>query len=343
MHHLRDALLGPSPKGTPDVTSLDCIAKSFQDVRECAARGEFDELRGSAFYGLTWVISDRYCSIGDGVDSLEGFLHELWHVYYQLARHTAHDTSDQDRLVLNIVRTQGLGPLTRPVSGLYGIDIARTVEGTLWNDLPFLATDMTDFWINNCAPLSGTQRLNFASFLAKLASTRVNKDRTCQVALVLFTSTFEVGRDLGNADEPDNGDTHRWIKTLDLTHLLPAACAWIKEAGHVLVQLSEMSWNDCPSTIGQGGKKFVESEFGKRSPTGFTPWRWMYWLKRLYEIQEEAKEANHKVIEDLAADAIMRMCKAVKSRNSGILRAYQNGGDVLHEDEHLVCLKDKGW
>jgi hypothetical protein len=33
--------------------------------------------------------------------------------------------------------------------------IARLTEGTLWNDLPFLVTDMTDLWINNCGPMSG--------------------------------------------------------------------------------------------------------------------------------------------------------------------------------------------
>lgn len=341
MHHLRDALLSPSPKGPPDLTSLDGLAKSMQDTRECAARGEFDELRGKAFYNLTWIISERYCSIGDGIDSLEGYLHNLWYIYCQLARHTPHELPDQDRLILNIVRTQGLGPLTRPVSGLYGIDIARTVEGTLWNDLPFLATDMTDFWITNCATLSGAQRLNLASFLAKLASTRVNKDKVCQVALVLFTSTFEVGRDLRHPDQTDQEDTHRSMRALSMVHLLPAAYAWIKEAGHVLIQLSNVSWNDCPSMIGQGGNKFVESEFGQRSPTGFNPWRLMYWLKRLHEIQEEAKEADEKHIEELAADAISRMCRAIKSRNSGILRAYQNGGGALREDKHLGCLKEK--
>lgn len=341
MHQLRDALLGPSPKGPPDLTGLDKLAKSMQDVRESVARQEFDQLRGSAFYNLTWIISLRYCNIGDGVDALEGYLHELWHIYYQLARHTANNTSEQDRLILNIVRTQGLGPLSRPVTGLYGIDIARTVEGTLWNDLPFLATDMTGFWIDNCAMMSGVQRLNLASFLAKLASTRVNKDRVCQIALVLFNSTFEVGRNLGSTQEPDNEDTHRFISTLDLTQLLPAACAWIKEAGQILVQLSDVSWNDCPSLIGQGGKKFVESELGQRSPTGFTPWRMMYWLKRLHQIQEEAREAKEKSMEDLVTDTISRLSEDIKTRNSGILRCYQNGGDVLLKDEHLACLKDK--
>ena len=340
MHHLRDALLSPSPKGPPELSSLDNSATEMQGVRESIARNEFQVLRGAGFYNRTWIVSHRYCNIGDGVDALEGSLHSLWHIYYQLGRHTAHETTDHDRLVLDIVRIQGLGPLTRPVSGLYGIDIARTADGTLWNDLPFLAADMTDFWINNCASISGIQRLNLASFLAKLASTRVSKDRICQIALVIFSSALEVRQVLGSTEIPDREDTHRSIRTLDLRHLLPAVCVWIKEAGHVLIQLSDLSWNDCPSVIGQGGQKFIESEFGKRSPTGFTPWRWMYWLKRLHEIQEEAKEANEKHLEAQATDAIDRMVRGVKDRNSGILRAYQSGGDVLHQDEHLSCLKD---
>jgi hypothetical protein len=340
MHHLRDALLGPSPKGPPELSMFDRATLDQQDIRECAARGDFKELRGAAFYNRTWIVSDRYCNVGDGVDALEGYLHSLWHIYYQLGRYTSHETSGQDRLVLDILRIQGLGPLTRPVSGLYGIDIARTVEGTLWNDLPFLVTDMTDFWINNCASLSGVQRLNFASFLAKLASTRVSKDRICQIALVLFRSTFEdARRDLCTKEKPDEEDTHRSISSLDIAQLLPAACAWIKEASHTLIQLSDVSWNDCPSTTSQGGQMFIESELGKRSPTGFTPWRLMYWIKRLHEIQEEAKEANEKRLEEYATDAIERMVSQMNERNSGTLRAYENGGDVLHWDKHLLCLK----
>ncbi|KAH8719555.1 hypothetical protein GQ44DRAFT_712237 [Phaeosphaeriaceae sp. PMI808] len=342
MHHLRDTLLGPVPKGPSDITKPDNTVSDEQNVRECIARGELEEVRSGAFTNRTWIISERYCKLGDGVDSLEGYLHSIWHMYYQLGRHTSHETSDQDRLVLDIVRIQGLGPLTRPVSGNYGIDIARTVEGTLWNDLPFLATDMTDFWIKNCAPISSAQRLNLASFLAKLASTRVSKDRLCQIALVLFRATFEERRGLRDTEKLEkqgDEDLSRTIQTLDMGDLLPAACAWISEAGYILIQLSDVSWNDCPSAVGQGGTHFVESELGKRSPTGFTPWRWMYWLKRLHEIKEEAQGANEKIIEEYATDAIDRMTGNVMERNSEILRAYQNGGDDLHQDQHLVCLK----
>lgn len=128
---------------------------------------------------------------------------------------------------------------------------------------------MTEFWIENCASLSGAQRLNFASFLAKLASTRISNDKMCKAVLVVFRNTFEEGRDLRTTDEPDNEDVKRTIRDLDMVHLLPAASAWISEAGYNLIQLSKVCWNDCPGTIWQGGRMFIESEFGKRSPTGF--------------------------------------------------------------------------
>ncbi|KAE8316733.1 hypothetical protein BDV41DRAFT_573625 [Aspergillus transmontanensis] len=138
MYHLRDSLLSPSPKGTPYIGELDSASRDEDDIRASIARGELEELRAVAFHNRTWIISTRYCQTGDAVDSLEGYLHSLWHMYYQLGRHTSHETPGQNRLVLDIIRIQGKGPLTRPVSGVYGIDIARTVEGTLWNDLPFL-------------------------------------------------------------------------------------------------------------------------------------------------------------------------------------------------------------
>lgn len=85
-------------------------------------------------------MSDRYCNVEDGVDSLEGYLHFLWHIYYQLSQHASYEASNHGGLVLDILRIHGKGPWTRPASGVYGIDIARTIEDTLWNDLPFLVT-----------------------------------------------------------------------------------------------------------------------------------------------------------------------------------------------------------
>lgn len=138
---------------------------------------------------------------------------------------------------------------------------------------------MTDSWINDCGAMSGIHLLNFSSFLAKLAFTCVCKDRMCQVALVLFRRTFEerqVLRSSGDPGDPDDEDPHRSMDSLEIRHLLPSATAWLREADCNILQLSEVSWNDCPSAIGKGGRCFIESKLGKRSPTGFTPWRWLF-------------------------------------------------------------------
>ncbi|OAA59365.1 hypothetical protein ISF_06300 [Cordyceps fumosorosea ARSEF 2679] len=333
-------MIDTSRNRLPELMSLDGATRDKEDVRAAAARGEFEELQKLALFNRTSIVSERYCTVGDGVDSLEGHLHSLWHIYYQLGRHISHETPEHDSLALDIIRIQGLGTLTRPVQGVYGIDVARTVEGTLWGDVPFLVTDMAGFWSMSCASLSGTHRLNLASFLAKLASTRISKDGMCQIALILFRATFEEERELGTTDEPDHEDAQRNIKSLDIAHLLPSACAWIKEAGHNLIQLSEVSWDDGPRTTSQGGSMFVESELGKRSPKGFAPWRWMYWLKRLHEIRDEAKEAKEKQLEEYAADAIDLMVSNVRERNSEILKVYNAAGD-LQKDEHLSCLGDQ--
>jgi hypothetical protein len=73
MYHC-DYLLSPTPKGPSDITTLDDAAHDKQNVLDCIARGEIEEIRG-AVPSRTSIISERYCSIGDGVDSLEGYLH----------------------------------------------------------------------------------------------------------------------------------------------------------------------------------------------------------------------------------------------------------------------------
>ncbi|KAJ5316682.1 hypothetical protein N7508_001190 [Penicillium antarcticum] len=339
MHDLRDALLSPSPRGTAHLTTPEAVRLNQEDTRQSIARREFKEVRDAAFSNRTWTINSRYCEVGDGVDSLEEYIHSIWYMYYQLGRNISHETPEHEGLVLDIVRIQGMGPLTRPVRGNYGLENARTAEGSLWNDLPFLATDMTDFWNSDFPTMSGTHRFNFATFLAKLASTRVGKDRLCQIALILFRNLFEERQVLRSGDESDEEDSKRSMRQLEIFHLLPGAVAWLRHAGHNLALLSEVHWNDCPSVIGIGGQKFVESELGQRSPTGFSPWRYMYWLKRLHEIREEAREAKEELLEEYATDAIDFMVGKVKERKSEVLRAYQNGGVALHQERHLFCLK----
>ncbi|PWY62332.1 hypothetical protein BO83DRAFT_191948 [Aspergillus eucalypticola CBS 122712] len=339
MDHLRDSLLSSLPRDSPSTAAIDHSRRDQEDTRQAVARGEYQEVRDIAFSNRTWVVTSRYCDIGDGVDSLESHIHSLWYMYYELGRTIPSYSPEHEGLVLDILRIQGMGPLTRPSGGVKGIDIARTVDGTLWNDLPFLVGDMTDFWINHSASMSGTHRLNFATFLAKLASTRVAKDRLGQVALLIFRTLFESPLQLRSGKESDEEDVNRGTKQLEVFHLLPSAVAWLKIASHNLLLLSEVYWNGCPSHISKGGETFVESDLGQRSPTGFSPWRYMFWLRRLHEIHDEAKQAGEKALEELAADGIQYMVNTIKDRNSEVLRAYKNGGDILHQDKYLSCLK----
>lgn len=339
MDHLRDSLLSSLPRDTPSTEAIDHARRDQEGTRQSIAGGEFKEVRDMAFGNRTWVVTSRYCDIGDGVDSLESHIHSLWYMYYELGRNIPSESPAHEGIVLDILRIQGMGPLTRPARGVSGIDIARTVDGVLWNDLPFLVGDMTSFWVNHGASMSGTHRLNFATFLAKLASTRVAKDRLCQVALLTFRTLFESPRALRTGEESDEEDLARGTKQLEVFHLLPAAIAWLKVASHNLLLLTEVYWNDCPSHVSKGGEDFLESELGQRSPAGFSPWRYMFWLKRLHEIQEEAKQANEKALSELANDGIQYMISTIKQRNAEVLRAYKNGGDALHQDKYLSCLK----
>ncbi|KAJ4338178.1 hypothetical protein N0V87_004155 [Didymella glomerata] len=338
MQNVRNALLDHVPKGIPQAFGSEALILDLQSTRDSIARGEFEGLRGTAFHNRNGVVTDRYCAIGDGVDSLERYVHSLWYIYYQLACHISHEKSDQDGLVLDILRIQGLGPLSRPAPWGDGIDIARTTDGTLWNDLPFLVPNMTKFWVDHSGAMSSAHRLNLSTFLAKLASARVCKDRMCQIALHLFRYTFEEARELRDPGCSEDENTHRRLHGLDYANLLPSACAWLRIASHNIILLSDACWSDCSGDIGQGGTLFTESEFGNRCPKGYTPWRWMFWLKRLYEIRDAAKKAGDEEIERLTTGAIDEMIKGARERNSDILRVYKNGGEALHQEMHLRCL-----
>jgi hypothetical protein len=51
----------------------------------------------------------------------------------------------------------GLVPYQNAEQNSLVLDIAQTVQSTLWSDISLLATNMADFWINNCAlPTEGT-------------------------------------------------------------------------------------------------------------------------------------------------------------------------------------------
>lgn len=290
------------------------LSKDLAEAQAAAAGGELDELRGVAFCNRTWIITDRFYRPGGSLESVEDFLHSLWHMYYQLGRHTSSKSSEQDGLVLDIVRMQARG-------------------GTLWTDMPLLVSDITGFWVNEFASLSGVQRLNLASFVAKLVSARVACDRLSVIGLALFRDTLEQTRYLGRSGEAnDEEDAKRQPEDFTVAQLLPLVHVWIKEADRIFIQLSESSWTEAPdsSTLGQEGpilrQWLAQTQPSSKSGSGFSAWRWMFWLKRLHRIRDAAKEAKDQSLEECAQHTLEMMNRSTEERNSHIINVYQNGG-----------------
>jgi hypothetical protein len=89
--------LSPLPNGFPDIGELDGVSQSRQGTRQSLPRGEFKDVREAAFFNQTWI-TDRYCNVGDGVDSLERYLRDIWYMSYQPSLYTSRETLDHDRL-----------------------------------------------------------------------------------------------------------------------------------------------------------------------------------------------------------------------------------------------------
>lgn len=86
MDHVRDSLLISLPWDMPSTAAIDHARRDQEDTRQSIARGDFKEVQDIAFSNRTWVVTNLYCDIGDGVDSLEGHIHSLWYMYYELGR-----------------------------------------------------------------------------------------------------------------------------------------------------------------------------------------------------------------------------------------------------------------
>ncbi|EHA26012.1 hypothetical protein ASPNIDRAFT_141870, partial [Aspergillus niger ATCC 1015] len=193
MQQYSEALLASLPEGGNEQVPVNAAGLGWEEVRQEASRGN-----------IIWITADRYCTVGDGVDSLKGYLHGIWHVYYQAGRYLSHESPGHDAIVLDILRIQGKGPLSRPVRGALGVG------------LPFSVLDMVEFWINGFVTMSGTQRLNLSSF-AKVASTRDYMDGLCQIAPFLFRATLEnENRDLRSVNESDAEDPIRAMNRLSM-------------------------------------------------------------------------------------------------------------------------------
>ncbi|RMC98823.1 hypothetical protein, partial [Klebsiella pneumoniae] len=84
-------------------------------------------------------------------------------------------------------------------------------------------------------------------------------------------------------------------------------------------------WKHCPDDLRNGGPTFLDSELGQKAnlSTGFSQSRWMYWLKRLDEIAQEAAQAGKEKLAEHAEWTIDVMLGELEEGESKVLREYE--------------------
>ncbi|KAF7166889.1 hypothetical protein CNMCM6106_002533 [Aspergillus hiratsukae] len=307
-----------------------------ESVQGDISRGNIDEIRGS-MWNQVWYLTMKYCHYGYSMETLEPILHNFWYVFYHGGRYLSHENAEHDRLVLDIVRFRAIGPLKRPGKQNHqDTEIAKTPTGIVWEDLPFLVTDMTEYWLNDCPTMNASQRCNFARFLAKLASAGLCNDGLFQIALLVFRDALETVRPLGSLDDSGDANAGRTMQDLTVANFLPAVYAWIQEARFKIFQLSDESWDDCTDDLGRGGGAFVESELGKKSPSGFSHWRWVFWLKRLKDLRQEAKLAGEKRIAQQVSEMMNIMTGPLEDRDPLTFKKFEAAKELIPDKEFSI-------
>jgi hypothetical protein len=285
------------PDAEIDLSSRTRISAMLrEDWAQSAKEGGNDNRLWEDVFNLVSSTSSRYTGSDVPIQFFEEDMHDLWYLFFQASMNISGERAEQDRLVMQILYARELGVLLRKGENMEIIGQAVTRDGKIYKDLPFLVGDMTDYWIRESGSMSTNQRQNFASFLANLSAAGVADDKLCGCALIILRDTLESTTRLGKGtpsptvvserqDYQVEQDDHRNGEALSIAELLPAANAWIFYAGHKIIQLSDNSVNIFPVQVGMLGD-LARAEGVIPENRGFSPQRWLFWVKRLGEIEK---------------------------------------------------------
>lgn len=332
------------PKLPKQVTRLTLSNKLRRSIsKEARADGDANKLWQAA--GSLSSIHRQYARPGKPAAELEIDLHDLWFTYYHAARNTLADNPMLDRLVVQILQAREIGPLRRASPA--AADTASTSDGVIWADLPFLAPDMTFFWLEDWARMSADNRLGLSTFLAKLASVGVCRDRLCGIGLVLLRDTLETMRPLGavSSDDDDDDGTDsgkersaenaaRRPQDVTVAELLPAVNAWMFHAGYKVIQLADARWTGDDGALGPLLR--ADPSSSAMSAGGFSPERWIYWLKRMEQIAEEAESAGDARLGGLTRRYMDNMLAVVDEMDSAVKRLLKDSPGVIRHQPMVM-------
>ncbi|KAG7284975.1 hypothetical protein NEMBOFW57_009593 [Staphylotrichum longicolle] len=305
---------------------------------ESAQRDGDENTLWQSAWSLSASINSRLAELSSLPDPalLDIDMHDLWHRYWHGAIHTAPDSPKLHRLVFGIIEAREQGTFTASSVGPQSIPAtqekeeddrrrqqlerhhdklqATTSDGSrIWTDVPLLVADMTSHWAGDCATMSSAQRLSGAQFLALLAAAGAAPDDVlCGIALMVLRDALETPRPLGRVGATMDRDPGRQMQDLSIADLLPAANAWLFAAGRKIVLLSDAAAareDLFPEHVGGLGPLLVDageggdadSTSGRAMQRGFSPQRWMWWLRRLDEIASMASQGG----EDTASLALL--------------------------------------
>ena len=316
--------------------SLSSRAKVSAIARECYAKAAKEGGNDNRL----WVTADstfsstslRYTVSGHPIEPFEWDMHDLWYLYLQASMNISSERAEQDRLVGQILYARELGVLVRKGVNVEIREEAVTQDGKIWKDLPFLVRDMTNYWIQESGSMSTDQRRNFASFLAKLSAVGIADDKLCGCALIVLRDTLESTRRLsktapGPTVVPDR-QGHQSDEDLSIAELLPAANMWLLNAPHKIIQLSDNSVNIFPPQVGMLGE-LARAEGVVPESGGFSPQRWLFWVKRLEQIgKSETFGEEDEKITAFARGVMNNMILPVSEVDSAMKRELAGQGKL---------------
>jgi hypothetical protein len=352
---------------TAGITSRLRISAIARAAREESAQRDGDE---NTLWQSAWSISaslnSRLADLPSPPDpaSLDVDMHDLWHMYWYGAIHTAPESPKLHRLVFGIIEAREQGILTAEGRESQSVPEteqeggvgrgqqhehrhdelqATTSDGSrIWTDLPFLVADMTSHWVSDCASMSSVQRLSGAQFLALLAAAGAAPDNAlCGIALIVLRDALETPRHSGRVGVTMERDPGRQMQDLSMADLLPAANAWLFAAGRKIVLLSDAAAareDLFPEHVGGLGRLLVDAgdagddaTSGRGMRGGFSPQRWIWWLRRLEEIASMASEAGEDgpSLKSLVHGMMDNMMLIAQQTNGPVRKALQQSGGLV--------------
>ena len=207
----------------------------------------------------------------------ESDLHDLWSFVMKTAMTIpANDGPAQKGLIAVVVGARELP------------SVGSTADGVLWKDLPFLIEHVSRFWLDNWRVLKKKERLNLAAFTARLVAKDESASNLGLCALIVLRETLETRR-------PLHGTEYGYDTSV--ADLLPAAVAWFKFAGPMLLKSSL----ETETSHSRGMEDLIAvGELTQNAGVpylGFSPERWHFWEKRLGQLSSiDDKEISEQAL-----------------------------------------------